>query len=140
MWIKKNPEELLLQEEMLTRKLKKNRFLYSFWIFIAALILGITSSVIYNLTGYDRVNPPSVGLGSTEFVLSELTNDLARIMVISSISFIFTFLFYFRLFGKRIVTEMCDKCLDKRWNNRKLKNCKCGGEFIPLHYFKWINN
>jgi hypothetical protein len=140
MWIKKDPEELLLQEKILIKKLKKKRFLYSFWIFIAAFILGIISSVTYNLTGYDRLNPPSGGLESTEFVLSELTNDLTRIIVISSISFIITFLFYNRLFGKRIFTEMCDKCFDKRWNNRKLKYCKCGGEFIPLNYFKWTNN
>lgn len=138
MWIEKT--EIEKKEEKRLGKIvePKSRLRKSLYLgmfaFILIAILDPIASVTFGLPkGFDYT--PRVVLR-----IDELAPYLLGFLKEATIMGIAMFLIsYFSLFKSRTTTLMCDKC-HKTKNFEKNIKCDCGGCFINIENFKWIDD
>ena len=113
----------------------------SFKVAIIAFSFGITFSILSSLTGYDRINPPSGSTKNLQESISELSNDMPFILIVTVLTFILSLIFYKEFPIKKSSTLMCDRCNKKNTDPEKQsgERCDCWGAFHPINHYKWIN-
>jgi len=138
MWVKKTEIETTEEERLLKISEPKSRFRKSlnlgiFVFILIAILYPIASVTIGVPRGYNYT--PRVVLR-----IDELPEYLPGFLRLASIMGIVIFLIsYFFLLKSKTTTLMCDKC-HKTKNFDKNNICDCGGSFINIGNFKWIDD
>ena len=138
MWIKKTEIEKAEEERLKNISEPKSRFRKSLYLGMFVFILEAILSPLASVTiGIPR------GLNYTPKVvlrIDELPEYLPGFLRVALLMGITIFLIsYFMLLKIRTSTLMCDKC-HKTKNFEKNIKCECGGCFINIENFKWIDD
>lgn len=140
MWIKKTDIEKSKEESLERIRENKIRFKKSIKIgLILFLFIAITwplASITLGIPERFNPNPDSRIVLRVDELLQYIPGFL-RLAAIFGITFFL--LSYFGIFKKRTSTLMCDKC-HRTKNFEKNIKCECGGNFINLDNFKWIED
>ena len=138
MWIKKteiemNEEKRLEKISEPKSRLRKSLYLGMFSFILIAILSPLASVTTGVPKGYDYT--PKVVLR-----IDELPEYLPGFLRLASLMGITIFLIsYFIILKNRTSTLMCDKC-HKTKNFEKNIRCDCGGCFINIENFKWIDD
>jgi len=140
MWIKKTDIEKSEEESLERIRENKTRFKKSLNIglilFLFIAIFEPVASLTIGSTGGMNPNPDIRYVLRVDELLQYMPGFL-RLAAIFGITFFL--LSYFGLFKKRTSTLMCDKCHSTKNFDKNIK-CECGGNFINLDNFKWIED
>lgn len=138
MWIKKTEIDKIEEERLQKISEPKSRLRKALrigmFVFIFDAILSPLASVTIGIPK-GRDYTPHVVLRIDE--LPEYLPGFLR--TASLIGITFFLLSYFIILKKSTATLMCDKC-HKTKNLDKSINCECGGCFINIENFKWIDD
>jgi len=139
MWVKKSEGEKKEEERLEKISNDKSRFKKSLKSGLFIFIFTAISWIIASLT---------IGIPQGRYIygtrnilkLNELPEYIPEFLRISAILGFVTFVFIFFLKVKlRSSTIMCDKC-HKTKNYDKVAKCECGGNFINIDNFKWVDD
>jgi len=138
MWVKNTEIETIEEERLKKISEPKSRFrkslnLGGFAFMIITILSPIVSVTIGVPRGFDYT--PRVVLR-----IDELPEYLPGFLRLATIMGIVIFLIsYLILLKSKTTTLMCDKCHATK-NLDKNSQCACGGSFINIGNFKWIND
>jgi ABC-type dipeptide/oligopeptide/nickel transport system permease component len=143
MWIKKNHKELFEESTLnpeFIKASKKKRFRQSVRLFIFTFFFTFIISIIVGLTigdpfdRFSQVRYAPVDLSELpEYLLGYFLQALFLAVGIFILSY------YVLLKYKSASTVMCDKCYNVK-NPDNISTCKCGGFFLKISDFKWIED
>ena len=140
MWIKKTDIEKSEEERLERIRENKTRFKKSLTIgiilFLFIAIFEPLASLTIGTSGGINPNPDSRYILRVD-ELPKFIPGFLRLAAIFGITFFL--LSYFGIFKKRTSILMCDKC-HRTKNFEKNIKCECGGYFINLDNFKWIED
>lgn len=139
MWIKKDISEILKDQQLTEKRLKKKRVRYSFIAFGIGFFIGIIWFLRFYLTGYDQINPSSLAPSSKE-IYARIVDDLIFTTLLSTIGFLYVYFYGYKYLNRTSETEVCDKCNKKRLIEKDSlgSKCQCGGVYFLL-LFRRLN-
>lgn len=132
MWIRYNSKEI--EEIRIIRKKKRftNSLNFGIFSFSGTFILQAIGSVTVGIGNSSRMGLPE------KISITELPDFLGEFLFISFFLSIVLFLAcYFMFFNEK--KSICEKCFKIR-NGKQVAMCDCGGKFLPLDHFKWIDD
>jgi hypothetical protein len=132
MWIRNDSNKI--EEIRISRNKKRftkslNFGLYSF---LGSFILMSIGSVTVGIGDRSNMAPPE------RISITELPDFMGEFLLISCVLAIVLFLAsYFMILNEK--KSICEKCF-KIHNGKKVVICNCGGTFLPLEHFEWIED
>ncbi len=139
MWTKKSTLEIGAENEAQLRLNQKNKLRNALRIFFIILLGGLTFGFIRHLTGLSRTHHDKPMTFIEAF--KKIPDDFNFFCVLSFIGFIYVYFFNNKFFEKtKSTTLMCDKCNDKINEHSENRRCSCGGNYLPMENFKWVED